>query len=510
MRRMAIFLVGLGGIFPAVDAAPQEAAGPALRDQVRVPWKCDGRSCAGPPLREQVRAALDVLSEGANVDYAQFAIGVLADPQYSDTQWQDFFQSYFATRPFTGALAEFWNYAVEQSGPGAERTAVLSGLCATEALTAALSAQQPLSYASLSEAGYWLQSLSGTLQPAGRAAIFDAVAKGLESRPVDATRDLGLGPDADPQRTALGIQVCLTLSEYAPNQRPARAQLGRLLGLPESTRAFWEAYGMFLFDNGALDGAHVTSLDSLVGAFPAGLHAIRALILPESTGIDPNTHGLNSSGQLLFLSALPLEQLTDPGEFAEQADQPVAPEFTVAAGVQIVRAIQAVQFSRHPDLVHRRDTIVLHAGNRKERYLRRNVPPNTYRQQPDELLPMTAYLWLIDSAAAFTMAADLFQWRQTDAMDALLLLADVLSGGANTTTVFRTNPDGRVESERTTVGRTHLSEISLYVEQAPQRRVTTPVPADLDYLTAIYIRGTQWSFDLNDRGLSTRFHKITP
>jgi len=464
-------------------------------------------------LKQEVTIALEVLSDVQDEANAQFVLGLLLDPVASDAQWQAFFASYFKTRPFTRPLGEFWDYAVAESGEAEDRTIVLSGLCAAEALSAGLSAarqtNEPAAYASVSEATNWLQYAATGLAPQGKALVFQAVAQGLEKLNIDAGRVLGLGPGADPELTRLGMQVCLTLGEYVAGQARERAALSALLNLPRSTRKFWDDYGMFLFDNGALAPVQLASLDSLVSAVPLELHAIAALIVPEAVGLAGASSGLTTAGQLVFLSAASMDELTKAYEFTPQVGQPVAPQFTINAAQELVRAVQAVQFAQRPDLVHRRDVIIGHAKEHKERYLRRHIPPSVYQERPDQLLPLTAFLWFIDSSTAFEMAVDLYEWRQEEPMDALLLLADVLSGGTDSTLLFQTSPDGQVEAVRSRVGRTHLDEISLLLDEGPRGAASSPVPADLDYLTSIDIDGATWTFDLNSVGLSTRFHKIT-
>ncbi len=168
--------------------------------------------------------------------------------------------------------------------------------------------------------------------------------------------------------------------------------------------------------------------------------------------------------------------------------QPVAPEFTLEAAVQLMRLIQSVQFGQRPELVHRRNTILNTAGLEPTRYLRRFIPPAVYQANPDELAPLTSYLYFLDSERAFFMAMELLGYRENQAIDAVMLVADVLSGGGNTTLLLHIDPAGIVTSEPASIRRTQMEP-------------------GLPYASGLTVDGYLWTFELNDRGGIMRYYR---
>jgi hypothetical protein len=75
--------------------------------------------------------------------------------------------------------------------------------------------------------------------------------------------------------------------------------------------------------------------------------------------------------------------------------------------------------------------------------------------------------------------------REGQAMDAVLLLADVLSGGNDTTLTFRTGTDGRVSKS-----------------EAPLQRME--VLPGVNFATGIAVAGEAWSFGIGSDGGVTR------
>ena len=451
-------------------------------------------------LSADLTASFELLSGTQDVDTANQVRRTLADTDTAANHWQAFFHTYFATapsgggRPFTAVLGEFWDYAIREATTTQERTALISGLCAAEAAGAGLASivadRASVDHGSLGTALAWLQQIVSALTPQHRAAILEALSEPLGGKPLDLTSILRPGP-ADRQAEArLGMQICLTLRAYVSEGPAGRTAFSALVALPEPARTFLNRFGILLFENGALDPQQLDSLDSLVRLIPPELHEIDAIIVPEPYDLDPSVPGVVAAGQLVFVPLIPMDSLTNPAEFIPRVAQPVVPEFTVTAAQQIFRAIQAVQFDRNPTLVMRRDAIIARGRRRSVSYLRRFVDPAVYLEDPDELLPMAAYLWFIDSQTAFAMAFEYARVKERGALETVLLLADVLSAGGNATLLFSTDPAGMVTGGPTSIGRVHLGEAPLALAPA----------VSLDYVNSIHILGELWAFVLDDSG----------
>jgi hypothetical protein len=153
----------------------------------------------------------------------------------------------------------------------------------------------------------------------------------------------------------------------------------------------------------------------------------------------------------------------------------------VKAAMGLMEAIQYQQFNLRPELVHRRNLILSNAGFREGRYPRPYIEPGVYLANPDSLLPLTSFLWFINSSAAFNQMLQLFALEQDQAMDIGLLLADTFSGGSGETLVFTTTTEGIVSS----------------TSGALERTLVAP---GISYVTGIAVGGEVYRFTLGVNG----------
>ena len=452
-----------------------------------------------PDLSQPLPEAFEVLHRVENEAAAAFAIDALCDPGLSDEFWQVLFLDQFDPSWFTPVLGRFWEHAVASSGEDQLRVTVLSAYCAAACVGRVVSAGGVEALAEVGgpvdEGLAWLQSIAPRLNPVAREAVLSYLARPLGEARGPLVDLAGGHPEAN--RTAL--QLGFVLATYAPEGESGTQLVGRLLQLPDLQRIFWESHGMFLFDGGELSPAQIESLDALVGLIPTELHRIVAFVVPDGTGIDPRQPGLNAPGQLVFLPLFPEDQMTDPSDFSRRAGQPVAPLFPIVAAQEIVRAVQAEQFRVRRDLVTRRDLVVNHAGKRQGQYLRKSIPPSRFVEQPDELLPSIAYMWFVDTRRTFRTALDYFGLDQRDPMDSFLLMADLLSGGGNTTPLFTTDELGGVVRNDVPIGRVRLSEVRV---PRPDLFTATrdPVIANLVFVNRLVIDGAEWMFRFSEFG----------
>jgi hypothetical protein len=197
--------------------------------------------------------------------------------------------------------------------------------------------------------------------------------------------------------------------------------------------------------------------------------------------------------------------LSDPREFISTVGQPVAPVFTLNVVQQLVYAAQQIQFALRPELRARRDILLYRAARKREHYLRRYqfVHPDVYLADPDALLPSVAYLYFLDSRRAFEMGMYLFGAGAEEAADSFLLLADLLSGGGNTTWMYATAPDGSIAKGPTPLGRVLVPAVRV----EPGRTdiyFGTVTTVNLVMCNAIAVNGFTYEFGIDPQGVSTR------
>lgn len=462
--------------------------------------------------REELTLGFEGLGASPGAADARALARRFADESLSDADWRAFFTAYFESHPFTPALGTFFRGTLgATSGPAQARVAQRSGIAAATAFgehaQAVLDAAGEAAHRSAATALEWLSDLVEGLSPGAAGVVLEALQGALEGGAAGLVPAAGSVPAPDPPTAWLGAQFALVARDYAARAGRAGA-VPAVLGLREGGLRFWQAYGVLLLDNGGLDAVQIESLGSLYGAIPRELHAIGALIVPETTGIDAAASGLRSqSGQLVFIPAIPMVRRTWFGEFAPSTPQPEAALFTVTAGQQITRAIQAVQFAARPDLVVRRNAVIHAAGLRNDAYLRRGVAPQVYLQDPGELLPSIAYLWFVNSVAAFNTAAYISDLGEPVASDQFLLLADLFSGGGGRTVFFATDPAGRVARDTTALLRSYLLPLPAHMVQFdPGARAYVPGTV---YVTGIVVGGAPWTFDIGPRGIVTTRYLTT-
>lgn len=475
---------------PAGEPASQSAAAAATRSEPQASHAApetrpreDKQTEIGLPADRATKlaAAFDLVAVQENADAARTILAEVDDDNLAENDWHDFYRFFFAVRPFTPGHAAFWDFALSETGEATASRAVAACRFTLEAIAAA-TRKTPPELESLGRGLQWLDRVTPSLN----AEQLETVAKALREAfdpPLDLTRLLAPSGGAAQPTLSLVIQAALSLGTLLPPP-----EFVKFVTLPQPGLDFYARHGVFLFDGGLLNEAQVQSLASLLTAVPPQLHGVAAVLVPEGLGASATQLGLVAPRPILEISPVPIEITSNPAEFIPRVGQTVAPEFTLAAATELLRIIQRVQFARRPDLVMRRDALLERAGVRAERYLRRTIPPQAYIDNPDELLPLTGYLWMLDSARAFFMAMDLLDLRQGEAADALLLLADMLSGGGASTLMFRTDALGRISSQET-----------------PLRRL--PVGPDLAYITGIGVEGALWSFELDVRGGALRCYR---
>jgi hypothetical protein len=445
-------------------------------------------------------SAFDTLSRSQNTEAAQFIGGFLEDKRYSSAEWQALFNTYFDEGGgFTAGHARFWDWAIgNTSGEVQLRVGLVSGLWAAEAIGSSLG--NAASFPTLAAGFDWLGRIAAALGANGRSAVFSALDDTVGGRTIAAFSQ-------SPQQYGVYVQYGLTLRDYATGSSNSRATVSEIMGFSNAARQFWESRGVLLFDNGALDAAQLSSLDLLLTVIPSELHNIGAFIVPDATAVSPGT-SFTTPVQIVFLELIPTGVTTNPEEFPQRIGQPVASLFTVTTAASIVRAVQSVQFARRPELQARRDMILANARGKRERFLRRYqiLPPGVYYNDPDALLPSVAYPYFIDSSRAFAMGMLLFELEKQEAIDSFLLLADMLSGGSNTTILYSADPLGRISHSRATLSRLYLSQIR---QAAPDDLgfAGNYVPANFYICNGIAINGFQFLFEPDPQGISLRVHR---
>jgi hypothetical protein len=119
------------------------------------------------------------------------------------------------------------------------------------------------------------------------------------------------------------------------------------------------------------------------------------------------------------------------------------PEFTAMTARQIAVLIQQRELMRRPELVLRRKILLETALIRANTPLRGFLAPGGY-SGPDDFYPALAMLWFNGAEIALQAAYALNVQGEVEPLYALLLTADLFSGGGDTTLLFAANSNGDI------------------------------------------------------------------
>jgi hypothetical protein len=457
---------------------------------------------AGIP--EEVRKTLSEKFDVIDMQFDRTAARDIYDVITVDTitpeDMRQFFAAYFKDKVAPPPFAPLWRELLLNAGDATPKLAHISACCATEALRRSLPLRAQTdsrAMASAMAALSWLEEVGPLLTTDALSPVARQLTEAVTSASVQGFGGLipmpGFPPVDHPGKATLGIQLCLTASDYIGD----RKTVSGLLKLTGPGLLFWESFGIFLFDNGVLNAAQGESLRSILTGTPRELHDIIAIVVPEGTGSNPTLSQLRTWRQIVYISPIPMDQFTEPAifEFARST----APLFTANAAQQLTRAIQEVQFEKRPFLAVRRASILSQTPAREAYFLQRSLPPEVYFQQPGELLPKLAGMYFVDTKAALEQALVQLGLGAPQALNQFLLFADMMSGGTSTTVSYLCDADGRVGASVVPVGRIVLTNFAV------PRPQTTRYPFTLiaNPISSIAFSGQPWRFAVNANGDAT-------
>ena len=250
---------------------------------------------------------------------------------------------------------------------------------------------------------------------------------------------------------APAMQVAITLGYYAGPEN-----IGRWMRLPELSLRIYQASGVWVFDGGALTPPQALSLGSLLSAMPTAVTGVSVITMM------PLPFTLRAAGMVLSVAPVSPELQRPPVELPPGAMLPSIPEFTATVARTLGEIIQQRELARRPELAKRRDILLLTAEGRANSLLAAFLAPGGYAGAND-FFPALTVLWLTDSETALQAASATIDQGEYEGIYALLLLADLLSGGGDATLVFATNSAGQVMGSETALRRNFVAPGQGYV-----------------------------------------------
>lgn len=252
--------------------------------------------------RETLTQNLDTLSSRWDQSAVDSANRILSTPSYTRTDWQEFFSTYFSTRPLTDELRNYISYPVFGWLTTAVRTELQEGLAIVllDRFRSSLQADP----ASLGEA-MWrdarhrqslfnLNFLSSLLPSFGLLSpeTNDRLYRGYRDLIRDRQDLFGGGVKFDTlSHYSLGLlraQVYVALSESGQPDR-ARGDIASELSLTGLRARLWNEFSVLVLDNHGLDNAQLEFIHSLLSSVPSSKHTLRFLTVRDF--LMNTTHG---------------------------------------------------------------------------------------------------------------------------------------------------------------------------------------------------------------------------
>ena len=379
--------------------------------------------------------------------------------------WKKQWTIYFKDNSFTVFHLQAWDSLLQRTPEFESDLLVYASVFILQSLLQEVQKQIP-SFTSISLSSQFLLKTIDNLKESQMIQLTEMTDSELKKNPIQLERMWNillqqfLSSGGIPNPNVLApmyesvIYLCMLLSAYlSPNKFLTNVQL------PEPMKSFFNDFNILIFDGGILTEPHYHSLRSIFSCFPPKLHNIKIIIIPERVGVSATQLFIPLQyGIVTDLPFIPMEIMSNPMEFPMRYGTQIAPEFSMQAVVQVIRAIQYVQFRIRPELPFRRNALLMNARIRNYNYIRPTIRPEVYFSNPDELIPLSSYLWILNSEKALQMANDLLKIRQYFTTDVFLLLADMLSEGKNATLTYYMDESGYLTVREAPVIRAPIDE----------------------------------------------------
>ena len=289
--------------------------------------------------------------------------------------------------------------------------------------------------------------------------IADGINDALRGRPVPLTPHLRGDMYSSVDILVAAMQCCVTLAVFKEEN-----EIDRWLEIPSGMAHFVNATDVWLFDGDKLSDAHRSNLESIFSAIPNRLHHITVLFVPDALPFTAMDTPLRLPGMAIDIPFAPTEMMRDLSEQPPYVPQPPVPEFTMMALEQVMRAIVASRLPERQHLAQRAAAVMHVAIAMPAAPLAQLAPQDVLmRGTPDMFLAYLGAQWLANSEALLEAAIMLAEQGVVEPLYAVLLVADLLSGGGDTTLLFHIGHTGALTASETALRRVFLLPTVSYV-----------------------------------------------
>lgn len=411
----------------------------------------------GQPDYDNLIASLEILSTGWDQTQVDLANSILSKPQYTATDWQEFFAGYFATHPFTDELRDYLHYPVFHWLKESVRLNLQTGLIVpledtiqrimlsqADELGAGL-ATNPALRETLFNCHRFLNAYfhEGLIDLAARQSIDNFYRVHIGAFPSWLKNSVQLNSAAQPYVAALRAQVEINLADALPITDERKAVIASTLDLTDAYATIWWDDAVLVLDNLGLDQSQLNLIQYYLYSLPAGLHDVRYITVSDRLG--------NVGAQAEWLTdwyGIDISDRPIGSQAVNNFPDDVSPFYTDAFSIDLAHKIgHHVDTSvahDHPYLGQWRDTLIATAGADCHHYLNSTLGDGYFLQMPQEFYASIASQWYANTQRTLDLAIARWKEGYHDPLKQFLFFAEIYSHEGNGLSFYRMDVVGQM------------------------------------------------------------------
>lgn len=434
---------------------------------------------------ETLSEALDTLSNGWDQSSADEANQILSNELYDESDWEEFFQDYFAERPLTNDLKEYLVYPVFYWFSEESHWNLQHGI--THPLLALLEDKMDINQSEyelankldtdrdIRETVINVHKFMNNIFNVGvdseelRTDIFQFYKTHIDTFSYIYKQSVTLDINDLPYLATIRGQIYINLRDAFRVMSITKEEISEIIGLesPELSKylEIWNNYGVIIIDNNGLDDDQLSTVDNLLS------HVSQELIAPN----DSLALGTITVDELIgnmddkYISFEQTDGVNifdiDVGVQTENSfPDDVAPSYSDQFALVLIHElnhiIDTVYNEQDEDRNDFKEDLNISTEGYHENYLRSMLEDNYFLDYSQEFFASISNQWLSNTDNTFNLAMARFASGIREPMDQFIYFAETYSLGNDYTVFYNTDTLGNVERYEVPITRNHEGRIS--------------------------------------------------
>jgi len=406
---------------------------------------------------------MEVLSVGFVQASFDTCDGLLGNAGYDQFDWEDFFKTYFGSRPLSDSLAIplLVNRMYSYRGAGdvkLHNSMIPTAIYATDSLlvehggnlAATMNGNSDVRQSLIWFYRFLEYSVNGAITSARRDEAYQALKNQISSYPAHFYKPNNVDT-ADNQYTGwLRGQVYACLVESAEHTPQVKSEIAATVGLTGEYLAIWDSLGLIVADNNQLNSQELSNIYPPFTYVPDTLHHAR--IITSKSYLNMWAHVQAYMNIHLGVPYFGGKQNLFPPE----VEPGWLDRFDISTIHNVFYAVQNHFIWPTPEWDDRYESLRANAGADSLNYLQSERDPGFYLTSGYVFLPDLANLWVGDSRKALNLALIKYNAGRTEPINQALYIADIFSVGipaGDSTDFFYTDSMGVMSRDRFEVTR---------------------------------------------------------